>query len=93
MLLTLEERFYSQRHLFKLFRLGGAVFFDAGRAWFRGDETVEDFGLLKDLGLGLRIGSSRSAKAAMVHVDVALPLDGDRLSRRTQLLITTGDTF
>lgn len=93
LLLTLEERFYSQRHLFKLFRIGGAVFFDAGRAWFRGDESMEGVGLLRDIGVGLRIGSSRSARAAMIHVDVAVPLDGDRLSRRTQLLVTTGDTF
>ncbi|HZF80942.1 MAG TPA: hypothetical protein VEZ89_14250, partial [Rubrivivax sp.] len=32
-LLTLEERSYSDLHLWQLFRIGGAAFFDVGRAW------------------------------------------------------------
>src|SRR5208282_6909541 len=32
-LLTLEERLYTNWYPFRLLRIGGAVFFDAGRTW------------------------------------------------------------
>ena len=62
LLLTLEQRFFSSRELFHLVHFGAAVFFDAGSAWFEdGDGKVAaDRKLLKDVGLGLRFGSSRS---------------------------------
>jgi outer membrane protein assembly factor BamA len=92
-LLTVEQRFYTDWHVLKLFRVGGAVFFDAGRAWFAGAPDRRDLGVLKDAGLGLRLASSRSAKAAMAHVDVAFPMDGDPTIRRVQFLVSTHETF
>jgi len=88
-LLTVEQRFYTDVHLFQLVRLGAAVFADVGQAWFAG----EDFRPLRDLGFGLRLGSSRSSSASMVHVDVAFPLDGDESISRAQFLVTTHETF
>jgi hypothetical protein len=94
-LVTLEQRFFSQREYFHLLHLGAAVFFDAGRAWY---EKIPDRyffpterPLLKDLGLGLRIGSSRSSKAAMIHLDLAYPLDGDY--HQVQWLISSSESF
>jgi hypothetical protein len=91
-LFTLEQRFYTDLHLFNLFHVGGAIFFDAGRAWHvRGPLVGRDPGTLRDIGAGLRLGSSRSSQGRMVHLDVAYPLDGDR--RRLQWLVTSRDSF
>jgi hypothetical protein len=101
-LLTLEQRFFSDRELFHLAHVGAAVFFDAGQAWFvdppsHGDRDplFADQGrrILKDVGLGLRFGSSRSSRGGVLHLDVAFPLDGNRSVDRVQWLVTTSDTF
>jgi outer membrane protein assembly factor BamA len=98
-LLTLEQRFYSDREVFHLAHLGAAVFFDAGQAWFVDTLTQRDRVLqqerrvLKDVGLGLRIASSRSSRGAVLHLDVAFPLDGNSSIQRVQWLVSTGDTF
>jgi outer membrane translocation and assembly module TamA len=94
-LLTLEQRFYSNRELFHLLHLGAAVFFDAGSAWFAdGDGKVAARRqLLKDAGLGLRFGSSRSSRGSMIHLDLAFPLDGGSSIKRVQWLVSTSDTF
>lgn len=96
-LLTLEQRFFSDREYFHLVNLGAAIFFDAGRAWMedppRRQAHLKDQKLLKDVGIGLRIGSSRSSKAAMVHLDLAFPLDGDDTIEGMQWLVSTSETF
>lgn len=93
LLLSLEQRFYTNWHLFELVHVGAAVFFDAGRAFYArgGPEALEDQGVLKDIGFGLRLSSSRSARGQMVHLDVAFPLDGD--DREVQWLITSQKSF
>lgn len=91
-LLSLEQRFYTDWHLFKLIHVGAAIFFDAGRAFYdRGPNVGTDQGLLKDVGFGLRLSSSRSSKGQMVHLDVAFPLDGE--DRDIQWLITSQKSF
>ena len=102
-LLTLEHRIYTKYHLFRLFHLGGAVFFDVGRTWGTGNGTragaplttgIElNQGLLKDVGVGLRFGSSRSAFGNVIHVDLAFPLDGDPSIERVQFVIETKQSF
>jgi len=93
-LITLEQRFYTSLHLFHVFRVGAAVFLDVGRTWFPGRPDLDDGGgLLKDVGIGLRIGSSRSGRGTLVHFDVAFPLDGDASISRVQWLITTKESF
>jgi len=92
-LLTLEQRFFTDWYPFRLFHVGGAVFFDAGRAW--GSSPVSDYDndLLKDIGFGLRIGNSRSGLGRMTHIDLAFPLDGDHSIKSVQLLIATRKSF
>jgi outer membrane protein assembly factor BamA len=98
-LLTLEQRFFSDREVFHLAHLGAAVFFDAGQAWFVDTLTQRDRALrqerriLKDIGLGLRVGSSRSSRGGVLHLDVAFPLDGAHSAQRLQWLVSTGETF
>lgn len=94
-LATVEQRFFSDREFFHLLHFGAAVFFDMGRAWYNdppGRLKVEE-DTLRDVGLGLRIGSSRSSKSAMVHLDVAFPLDGPDTIKSMQWLVSSSETF
>lgn len=92
-LLTLEERYYSDVYVWRLFRLGGAAYFDTGRAW--GGPTVNPVqpGWLNSVGFGLRIFSVRAAFSNVLHVDLAFPLDPDSQVKRTQFLIKTRASF
>jgi hemolysin activation/secretion protein len=97
-LFTLEYRAYSDWYLFRIFHVGGAVFFDMGRTWGRGDIAGVPYidtnlGMLKDLGLGLRFGSSRSAFGNVIHLDLAFPLDGERTIDNVQFIVETKRSF
>lgn len=93
-LVTLEQRVFSDREFFHVLHLGAAAFFDAGRAWFA-DGSSGDTGeeILRDVGLGLRLGSSRSSGGAMVHFDLAYPLDRREGIESLQWLVSTSETF
>ncbi len=92
-LATVEQRYFSNWYPFRLFRVGGAVFFDIGRAWGGDVAGLPAPGRLRDAGLGLRIGNVRSGLANVIHVDVAFPLDGDPSIARAQFLVTTKNSF
>ena len=93
-LLTLEQRFYTPWQILRLFNLGGAIFVDAGAAWFAGPRgDASELGLLRDVGFGLRVASARSKRGSMVHFDVAFPLDGEDTIERVQFLITAKESF
>lgn len=91
-LLQLEQRVFSDRELFHVLHLGGAVFYDVGRAWFK-EGFFEEQPVLQDVGLGLRLGSSRSSSGAMVHIDVAFPLDRPEGIESLQWLVSTSESF
>lgn len=92
-LLTIEQRYFTDWYLFRLFRVGAAIFFDAGRTWGRPPLSAPSLGLLKDAGFGLRFGNARSGLGNVVHVDLAFPLDADSSIQRVQLLIQTEEQF
>ncbi len=92
-LLTLEQRYFSTLFPFRLFRIGGAVFFDAGRAWGGNATDLPAKGVLRDAGVGLRIGMVRSGLGNVIHIDVAFPFDGDRSIDRRQFLVETKQSF
>jgi hemolysin activation/secretion protein len=92
-LFTAEQRLFSDWYPFQLFNVGGAVFYDMGSTWGRGPLGAPSQGLLRDVGFGLRLGNSRSARGNVVHLDVAWPLDGDRDARQVQYLIETRMSF
>ena len=92
-LLTIEQRYFTDWYPFRLFHVGGAVFFDAGRTWGTNPLGNGGLGLLKDVGFGLRIGNSRSGIGRMTHIDIAFPLDGEQSIGNAQLLIELKQSF
>lgn len=93
MLFTVEQRFYTDVYLWRLFRIGGAAFFDVGRAWGGTSANAVNPGWLSDLGVGLRIVSVRSAFSNVVHIDLAVPLNRDPGISKVQLLVKTKQSF
>jgi hypothetical protein len=92
-LITLEERFYTNWQILKLLNVGAAVFFDAGRTWGRDDFASKPTGWLKDVGVGLRLGSARSGLGNVIHIDLAYAIDGTRDFDKLQLVIGTQRSF
>jgi hypothetical protein len=91
-LFTVEQRIFTSWYPFRLFYVGGAAFFDVGRAWGENPFSDENAGWLKDVGIGARFGSSRSSGGTVVHVDLAFPLDGENIDD-VQLVIDTRHGF
>ncbi|HKE95660.1 MAG TPA: hypothetical protein VKB34_15200 [Povalibacter sp.] len=92
-LLTVEQRYFTDWYPFRLFRIGGAAFFDIGRTWGSSPLAEPSLGILKDVGIGLRIGNTRSGLGNIIHVDLAFPLDGDPSIDKVQLLVETKQRF
>lgn len=92
-LLTVEERYFTDLYLFRLFRIGAAGFVDVGRAWGGANAGPESERWLADAGLGLRIFSVRAAFSNVLHVDLAFPLDADTGVKRVQFLVRTRASF
>jgi outer membrane protein assembly factor BamA len=92
-LLTLEERVYTDWYPFRLFRVGGAVFYDFGRAWGGPFQNLVNPGWLSDAGFGLRILSDRSSFGNILHADVAFPLNPDPSIRSMQFSVKTYANF
>lgn len=92
-LLTVEQRFFSDWYPFRLVHVGGAVFFDVGRAWGESPVSSLPNEWLRDVGFGLRLGNTRSGLGRMTHIDVAFPLDGDSDISDLQFLISTKKSF
>lgn len=90
---TLEERFYTDLYVWRLFRVGGAAYLDVGRAWGGDFVNRAHPGWLKDAGVGLRIVNARTAFSSVLHVDLAFPLDADADVRRVQFLVKNRTSF
>lgn len=93
MLLTVEQRVFTDWYPWRLFRVGGAVFADIGRTWGDNPIGVTSFGWLKNIGFGLRLGRTRSSGRDVIHIDIAFPLDGDPTIDSVQLLIESKRGF
>ena len=91
--LSLEERVYSDWYPLRLFRIGAAAFVDVGRAWGGENQNVANPGWLSDVGIGLRILNSRSARGGMMHIDLAFPLNADSSIKSYQILFRTKSNF
>jgi outer membrane protein assembly factor BamA len=90
---TLEARAYTDWYPFRLFRVGGAVFYDTGRAWKGENQNTVNRGWLRDVGFGLRLLSARTSKGNVLHADVAFPLDPDPSIDKAQFLVKTRVSF
>ncbi len=90
---SVEERFFTDWYPWRLFRLGYAVFADAGRVTGMDPRGTPSLGTLYDVGVGLRLSSPRSSGRSIVHVDLAFPLNGDPSIDHVQLVVQTKGTF
>jgi outer membrane protein assembly factor BamA len=88
-LVNLEERAYTDWYPFRLIRVGGAVFYDGGRAWGGSNPNTANSGWLNDVGFGLRLLTDRSAVGNVLHIDVAFPLNREPSIDAVQLLVYT----
>jgi hypothetical protein len=94
-LFTIEERLYTQWYLFRLFNVGGAAFYDMGRTWGTTLVPTPQLGLLKDAGVGLRLGNARSSFGSVIHIDLAVPFDHNSSAdiSAVQFLVSTQTSF
>ena len=99
-LFSAEERWFTNWYPFRLFNVGGAVFYDMGRVWGGNQVSVSTAapigrkdGLLRDVGIGLRLGNSRSAIGSVVHIDLAYPIDREASTRKIQINVEAKRTF
>jgi len=90
---TGEFRGYSDVYLFHLFRIGGAAFYDLGRAWGAADGNAANPRWLSDVGVGLRIFNVRAAFGNVLHLDLAVPLHRDPGIKSVQFLVKTKASF
>ena len=93
LLLTIEQRYFTDWYPFRLARVGGAIFADAGRVWGRNPVGDERRGWLTDIGIGLRLAPTRSSSRKMIHLDIAFPLNGDESIDKVQILLEAKRSF
>jgi len=92
-ILTVEQRVFTDWYPFRLVRVGAAAFVDVGRTWGSGAVGNSDPGLLRDVGLGLRLGNTRTGLGNVVHVDLAFPLGNTVGIQKFQFLVQTFQSF
>ncbi|MFN7942871.1 MAG: hypothetical protein U0X73_14880 [Thermoanaerobaculia bacterium] len=93
-LATVEQRFFTDWYPLRLVRVGGAVFADVGRAWFEDSANPGiDREWLADVGAGLRFAITRSGLGNVIHVDVAMPLQGGSSVKKLQVVVKTEARF
>lgn len=93
LLFTIEQRYFTDWYPFKLARVGGAIFVDAGRTWGDSPLGTQPTGWLRDVGFGLRLMPTRASGRDVIHIDVAFPLDGDVSIDKVQILIESKGSF
>jgi outer membrane protein assembly factor BamA len=93
LLLTLEQRYYTNWKPFQLFQVGAAAFVDVGKVWGESVVPAAPLGTLRDVGIGLRLGSLRAARANALHIDLAYPVDARTKDRGLQFIVETRTSF
>jgi hypothetical protein len=92
-LFSVEERYFTDWYPFRLFRVGAAVFADAGQTWGDAPLAQPNLGLLEDVGFGLRFGNARSGFGNVFHLDIAFPLNVRPGIDKAQVLLQTEASF
>jgi outer membrane protein assembly factor BamA len=92
-MLTVEQRFFTDWYPLRLFRVGYAVFADAGQVRGRDPRASSSQGTLYDVGMGLRLSSPRASGRSIVHLDLAFPLNGDPSIDNVQFIVETKGSF
>ncbi|HSW83144.1 MAG TPA: hypothetical protein VLH12_06695, partial [Usitatibacter sp.] len=92
-LFTIEQRAYTDWYIFRLVRVGGAVFYDRGRAWGGVNQNTVNGGWLSDVGAGLRLAFDRAAFGNVLHADIAVPLQRAPGIKSVQFIVKTQVSF
>ena len=87
--LKMEKRFYFNGYPFHVAKVGAVAFADAGTAWGQGKPAE----WLGDIGVGLRVVSTRSSSGKVLHIDLALPVNTQGKPDDYQLVIGTQTGF
>ncbi|UCC80301.1 MAG: BamA/TamA family outer membrane protein [Candidatus Zixiibacteriota bacterium] len=90
---NMEYRFYTPLEIFTV-RFGGALFFDVGDVWRKGEKVR--FGDMKyDVGVGLRFGLTKSSTSRVLRLDFAKALTENEyyVSFGTGMLFNLGSIF
>jgi hemolysin activation/secretion protein len=88
-----EQRVYSDWYPLRLIRVGGAVFYDVGRAWGEPYQNFPDAHWSANIGFGLRLLSARSATGTTLHLDIAFPLRREPGMDSYQLVMVSKSGF
>lgn len=86
---TAEYRHFFDKSPYQLLRTGAVIFADAGTAW--GDDSDPD--IIKNVGIGLRLVPTRSSSGKVIHIDMAVPLDGNGEIDSLQFTVGTKTSF
>ncbi|MFQ6082993.1 MAG: BamA/TamA family outer membrane protein [Candidatus Aminicenantia bacterium] len=73
-LINLEDRIFTSIKIYTV-ALGFAVFFDAGYVWEE-NEKIDLSDLKSSVGVGIRLGLTKSSGSKVIRIDFAYPLDG-----------------
>jgi len=92
-LMTIEQRAFTDWYPFRLVHVGAAAFLDVGGTWGRDPYASKTQGVLGDVGVGLRLGNSRTALGNVLHIDLAFPINGDKSIKNMQVIIETKRSF
>jgi hypothetical protein len=93
---SFEYRYHSDLHLFNIIRVGWLAFFDVAsirNTNFAIDQEGYDGQWLSDVGVGLRITSSKTQVSNIVHIDLAMPTGYRRNADGYQLLLSAQQQF
>ena len=88
-LLSVEKRSYFNWYPWKLVKFGVAIFADIGSAW----EKNESANIISDVGIGIRLVSTRQSDSKVLHIDFAYPLDEQDKVDGFQLLLKAKSQF
>jgi hypothetical protein len=86
LVMSVEQRYFTDWYPFRLVRVGAAVFADVGRVWGDNPQGAPNLGWLRDVGIGLRFAPTRLGSTKVFHLDLAFPLDGDPSIDDVQIL-------
>lgn len=73
-LMNVEDRLFLIDDFANLFAIGGAIFGDSGYAWDK-DHPMAISDMKSDVGMGLRLGLTRSSNEVVLRFDLAYRLD------------------
>lgn len=93
LLLSVEQRYFTDWYLWRIARVGAAMFADAGRVWGSDPLIEPNQGWLMDVGFGLRFALTRSSSGKVIHADIAFPLNGDQSIDSVQFLLESRASF